>query len=207
MACNKKHTRNLTDLESHRMYSNRVIEEYFNVTDIDIVSLRYFNYLYQTDRRIDIFNDNQLKGDAPRLRKVNFIDLMNQEIEDKFREPYFIFADVSDYANYNSYKSNGITINNNKGFIYYTGKSIIDDENESDKISYDGTTNIITHIDEYPVSPLLTGRGTITIDMEQENAGKIYYRVRIATLPHFIKWAYIVIRYITKGYYNIELEI
>ncbi len=201
MSCNKKYTRNLTGIESHRAYSNRIVEEYFNVTDIDNVSLRYFRYLYQTDNRINIFNESQIKGNAPQLRKVNFIDLMNQEIEDKFREPYFIFADVSDYANYSETHAR-------KGLVYYTGNPFIDNETNSSKLYYDGTTNIIkqTDLNKYS-TPLLTGRGTITIDMEQENSGKIYYKIRVATLPHFIKWAYLVIKYITKGSYNIELEV
>ena len=204
MSCKNTYTRNLTEIESHRAYANRVIEEYFNVTDIDAVSYRYFQYLLQIDERIDIFNTSRLiAGNPPQLRKINFIDLMNQEVEDKFREPYFIFADVSDFANYD----NDLPDPDKRGLIYYTNNPDVNDGTSLYQMSYNGITNTMCRTGYGCGSPILTGRGTIVIDMEQENAGKIYYKIRITTLPHFVKWAYFVIQYITKGNYNIEMEV
>jgi len=48
------------------------------------------------------------------LRKLNFIDLMNQSIEADFREPYFILIDVSDYADYKYQRSNSYYLGNGK---------------------------------------------------------------------------------------------
>jgi len=45
----------------------------------------------------------------------------------------------------------------------------------------------------------LTGRGTISLDIEQEQ--EVNYKITITTLPVFINWAYFVINYISTGTY------
>lgn len=45
-------------------------------------------------------NASIILGENSTLRKVNYMDLVNQNIDQGFREPYFLLADVSDFARY-----------------------------------------------------------------------------------------------------------
>ena len=87
----------------------------------------------------DIFEAQIIKGEYKKLRDVHFIDLSNNNISYEYYEPYFIIADVSDYADY---KYNSITNIDNgiiKSSIYklspyrFVCKDIIKERNQHNK--------------------------------------------------------------------------
>ena len=63
-------------------------------------------------------------------------------------------------------------------------KYVKNDWNEITGLTYSSTT---------------TGRGTISIDLDNEGAGTMFYKLRITTLPRFTQWAFDVIKVLTRG--------
>jgi hypothetical protein len=208
------------------------------------------------------------------LRKTNYLDILNFGNTLSYREPYFILADVSDYANYShrniSYASKNGRIRWNAGtppvftnrFVFTANPQLytlpplgvnyklqlstveginsnIFNVNSNPSPSTEifiasmafstgplnpstGETDVMTNSTDnsyfqdyiaalmydqnqgniFNTDHALSGRGTISINLDFENVPNIMYKITINTLPVFIDWASLVLRYLTTGSFN-----
>ncbi|MFW5794307.1 MAG: hypothetical protein ACOCV1_02380 [Bacillota bacterium] len=236
---------------SYNLFPIRTVDQQFSSDILDKVTERFWKYLSVT---------STINGTITPLRTTHYLDIMNQSIDMSYREPYFILADVSDYADYQynikSYYSKEAKISYDGNSIrrritlvpqppvpsYYLSNDYLDSNIRLDiktKEGYNSGTYTILSINPdrsiltneffyntesvssqdgieallydsrqgnvFTNPKIISGRGTIVINLDYENVNEITYKVSITTLPAFINWAYYIMRYLTTGSYN-EIE-
>ena len=158
-------------MKTYSTYTTRAVEQLFLTSDLEAVCKNLFAYLSASD------------SDG-RLRKIHYMDLARNVNDgaDSYREPYFLMADVTDFADYTGW----VSINH-------------------DDPALPAAAGVLKNLDKgmsRATSGGVTGKGQICLHLECDDCGAVYYKLRVDTYPIFLNWAQEIISFVLTGAYR-----
>ena len=145
----------------------RSVEDFFPDSQLNVVAQRLFAYL-------EFMSNNYSADLGNSLRTIHYIDMLGgntDEIAD-WLDPYFLLVDITDYADYDGYA---------------------DASNPHGLVGYNNTLKGQRFLN--PLRPTISGRGTIIINVDEENK----FKVIVNMLPEQIEWGMEIITYLKTG--------